>query len=507
MNMTEAERNRAIAMWGLALCVLASAAGWVFMRFGVSWTVVDLPESDLVSQIVPAYIVTEVAFIPVGAKLADNFGIRPVLLGASLIYVVGSMICMMAFSVEMLVAFRLVQGTGAGLMLGLAFTAVGKLYSPHKRGKADELLTAAFALGSLFGTAVGYFLTDVFHWRFSFFAFSMMMLLGFVLAWRLLPEENVERSKPDIVGLVIAAIAFGSAALYTQFVNVEFSLFSLPSAAIFAFVIALAALHFVHSHRSADPVMPVGTTRFQKTLILLMFMFSLCGLGLIQYFFKLYLTYYDFDIYKASVMFLVMIAGAAGPSILGSRKIFDTGVRPWIIIGSSVVTIALMVTHLIADQGVVYLAASLFLFGMGLGCLVNQIICSMQAVVPVERMGSHIGNLIAVRMVGILVGNAVVGAYINQVLHGNYHNETITVASDINVLSVIYYRISEDIKYVADSLDSGFLMTAIIMAMAATFLTAIAVTLEKDDSDVIAIVKADEAESVSEESEGKESQN
>jgi len=253
--------------------------------------------------------------------------------------------------------------------------------------------------------------------------------------------------------------------------------------------------------------MPVGTTRFQKTLILLMFMFSLCGLGLIQYFFKLYLTYYDFDIYKASVMFLVMIAGAAGPSILGSRKIFDTGVRPWIIIGSSVVTIALMVTHLIADQGVVYLAASLFLFGMGLGCLVNQIICSMQAVVPVERMGSHIGNLIAVRMVGILVGNAVVGAYINQVLHGNYHNETITVASDINVLSVLYYRISEDIKYVADSLDSGFLMTAIIMAMAATFLTAIAVTLEKDDSDVIAIVKADESESKSEEDAEEESQN
>jgi uncharacterized membrane protein YfcA len=230
-------------------------------------------------------------------------------------------------------------------MLALAFTAVGKFYFPHRRGKADELMTAAFAIGSLFGTGVGYFFTDDINCRFGFVIFSLAMIIGFVVASKTLPEESHVRTKPDVFGLVLAAAAFGTAALYTQYVEVYFSLLSFESALIVAVVIALTALYFVRSRSSHDPVMPVGITRFQKTLILLMFMFSLCGLGLIQYFFKLYLTYYDFDIYKASTMFLFLIAGAAVPSIYGSRKVFDTGVRPWIIIGSSIVTIALMITQ------------------------------------------------------------------------------------------------------------------------------------------------------------------
>ena len=491
--MTSVERQRAIAMWGLALCVLASAAGWVFMRFGASWSIGDLPESDWMDHIVPAYIIAEVAFIPIGGKLTDNLGIRPTLILAPFLFVFGSMMCIISVSVEMLVAFRFVQGAGAGIMLALAFTAVGKFYFPHRRGKADELMTAAFAIGSLFGTGVGYYFTDVFNWRFGFVVFSLAMIVGFVVASKTLPEESHVRSKPDVVGLLLAAAAFGTAALYTQYVEVSFSLLSFESALIAAIIIALTALYFVRSRSSADSVMPIGTTRFQKTLILLMFMFSLCGLGLIQYFFKLYLTYYDFDIYKASTMFLFLIAGAAGPSIYGSRKVFDTGVRPWIIIGSSIVTIALMITHLIADQGTAQFSICLFLFGIGLGCLVNQIICSMQAVVPAESMGKHIGNLIAVRMLGIIAGNAIVGAYIKEVVRGNYHNYIIEINSGTNILQTLASRIMNDMKYVADALDDGFIMTVIIMAMAATFLTAIAVTLEKDDSDMISAVKADEA--------------
>jgi hypothetical protein len=117
----------------------------------------------------------------------------------------------------------------------------------------------------------------------------------------------------------------------------------------------------------------------------------------------------------------------------------------------------------------------------------------MQAVVPAESMGKHIGNLIAVRMLGIIAGNAIVGAYIKEVVRGNYHNYIIEINSGTNILQTLASRIMNDMKYVADALDDGFIMTVIIMAMAATFLTAIAVTLEKDDSDMISAVKADEA--------------
>ena len=225
--MTAAERQRAIAMWGLALCVLASAAGWVFMRFGASWSVGDLPESDWVDHIVPAYIIAEVAFIPIGGKLTDNLGVRPMLILAPFLFVFGSMMCIISVSVEMLVAFRFVQGSGAGIMLALAFTAVGKFYFPHRRGKADELMTAAFAIGSLFGTGVGYFFPEQFNWRFGFVVFSLAMIVGFIVASKTLPEEAHVRSKCDVVGLILAAAAFGTAAFYTQYVEVYFPLLSL----------------------------------------------------------------------------------------------------------------------------------------------------------------------------------------------------------------------------------------------------------------------------------------
>lgn len=106
--MTEDERYRAIAMWGLALCLTAAAAGWMFMRFGMAWSVSDLPESSNIDYIVPAYVITEVAMIPVGGRLADIYGIRRILFIAPLIFIAASLLATLSVSVEMLVAFRFI---------------------------------------------------------------------------------------------------------------------------------------------------------------------------------------------------------------------------------------------------------------------------------------------------------------------------------------------------------------------------------------------------------------
>ena len=106
MGMTEAQLKRAVSMWGIAMCLLAAAIGWVFMRFGSAWSIADLPESDYVTMIVPAYVVTEVALIPVGGKLVDRYGCRPVLGIAPFIYIIASMLCIVSPTVECLIVFR-----------------------------------------------------------------------------------------------------------------------------------------------------------------------------------------------------------------------------------------------------------------------------------------------------------------------------------------------------------------------------------------------------------------
>ena len=490
MGMSREEFRRAISMWGLAMCLLVSAAGWVFMRFGQAWSVADLPVSNLVEQIVPAYVITEVAMIPVGGKLIDRYGCRSVLAIAPSIYIIASMVCMISPSVELLVVFRLFQGAGAGLILALAFTSVAKFYDGEKRSKCNELMTAAFAIGSLFGSAIGYFLTENFNWRFGFAVFSVVMFVGAVIAWRFLPDEECRGGGIDVVTMIVTALAFAVVTLYTQTVNVRFDLLSIPSLIFLLVSVMLIALTMILSYRSDSPSLPVHTTRFEKMMIFLMFIFSLCGLGLIQYFFKLYLTFYDFDIYKASLMFLFMLAGGATTSMPGVRFVYRTGSRPWIVAGAAIVTISLMFTHLYADKGLPQLAISLFLFGLGLGCIVTEIICSFQTIVKKSHIGVHMSTLMAIRMVAIMTGNVLIGSYINHVMRGNMAPAVIDLSVTDDVIGAVGDYIKTSLEYLSESMDSGFLMTAITLAMATAALTAIACLVGDDD-----IKKLKEAES------------
>ena len=481
MNMTVEARNRAIGMWGLAICMLCIAAGWMFMRFGISWSVADLPESDNVVRLIPAYIISEVAVIPLGAKLADRWGVKRVLLVGPIIFILGSILSIVSINVEMLVVFRFLQGIGGGIILGLGFTAVGRYYGPDDRGKCHELMTAAFAIGSLFASAAGYFLTDTFNWRAGFILLAVLMLIGALMAWRLLPEDNGSSTPLDRVNLLLVTILFGLAAYYTQSVDVDYELLSIPSFAVIAAIFALLIITIWQSKRSENPAIPVGISSFEKKLIVLMFLFSMCGLGLIQYYFKLYLTYFNFDIYEASFNFVLLILGAAGPSLLGCRLVTKTGVKPWVTIGAIFVAIALVITHFFASESEFWFGFSLFMFGFGLGMIVTEIIISLQRVIPKKDMGQHTGNLMAVRMIGIIAGNAVVGSYINSVIRENYVPSVIDISTADKVLTEIAKHMSDNIAYMADSLNDGFMFVVLIMAVISVILAVVAYSLKKYD--------------------------
>ena len=480
-EMTPFEQHRALAMWGIAVCLLASASGWVFMRFGQAWSVADLPVSDYIWQIVPAYVVSEVAMIPVGGKMVDRYGCRSVLSVAPFLFIISSMLCIVSPTVELLVLFRLLQGAGGGLILALAFTCVGKFYQGEARGSCNKLMTAVFAIGSLFGSAAGYYVTDTFNWRFGFLLLSAMMFIGFVMAWWFLPEEEHHEERIDIIGMVLTAAAFGTATLYSQMINVIFDLVSLPSLIMAVITTVLSIAMMYRAYHSDSPAVPVRTSPFERRMILLMFMFSLCGLGLIQYFFKLYLTYYEFDIYAATRMFLFMLAGAAITSVTGVHFVYRTGARPLILVGTVIVATALVMTHFLADEGISMLALSLFVFGFGLGLIVTEIICSLQTVVPDQDMGLHTGNLMAVRMVGILAGNAVIGAYISEVMRGDGTPRVIDLTSATSIFDAVEAHISSTLKFLADSMDEGFLTTALILAVVVAILVPIAFRLGYDD--------------------------
>ncbi|MBE6528624.1 MAG: MFS transporter [Thermoplasmata archaeon] len=500
MGMNRQELNRAIGMWGIALCVFAAAAGWVFIRFGQAWSLTDLPISTHIGYVVPIYVVLEVALMPIGAKMADIHGFKPIFAIGASVYILGSMLSMISPTVEHMIVFRFIQGAGAGIIIGLGFSVVGRFYDNEKRGKPNELMTIAFAFGSLFGTAIGFFLTDNYDWRIGFLCFGIITAVGFFMTWFFLEPEEHDDRKPDVLNMVLTALLFGIVALYTQSVNIEFPIFSWKSLLFIGTIAVLVVLVIVQSKRSENPTIPVGIPMFEKKLMFLMFMFSLCGLGLIQYFFKLYLTYYEFDIYKASSMFIFMLAGAAVTSLAGCRLVFKTGVRPWVVLGGIIVTIALILTHFIADDGVPQFAASVFVFGIGLGCIVTEILCSFQTVVRKEDMGSHTGALMAIRMAGILVGNAIVGSYIEENMHMDYQGNVIHLTPDTEIISEIGAAVINDLAYVVEKLNESFVTVLLFMAVVTAFLAIVSYTVEKDDVKALEGASEEEDGEITEES-------
>ena len=207
----------------------------------------------------------------------------------------------------------------------------------------------------------------------------------------------------------------------------------------------------------------------------------MCGLGLIQYYFKLYLTYFNFDIYEASFNFVLLILGAGIPSLLGCRMVTKTGVKPWVTTGAIFVAIALLITHFFASESEFWFGFSLFMFGFGLGMIVTEIIISLQRVIPKKDMGQHTGNLMAVRMIGIIAGNAVVGSYINSVIRENYVPGIIDISTADQVLTEIAKHMSDNITYMADSLNDGFMFVVLIMAAISVMLAIVAYSLKKYD--------------------------
>jgi len=96
-------------------------------------------------------------------------------------------------------------------------------------------------------------------------------------------------------------------------------------------------------------------------------------------------------------------------------------------------------------------------------------------------MGLHIGNLMAIRMVGILVGNAIIGSYINNVINRDRGENVIDLSTGEDLMTALTQHISAGIAYVADALADGFLSSAFILAVMAALLTLLALKLGKDD--------------------------
>src|SRR5690606_38500440 len=116
-----------------------------------------------------AYLLAEAVSIPLYGKLADLFGRKPVFLLGMALFLAGTVLCGLARSMSQLIAFRCVQGLGAGAVMPVAATIVGDLYSPEERPKVQGALNSVWAVASVAGPVLGGFILEHLAWPWIFF--------------------------------------------------------------------------------------------------------------------------------------------------------------------------------------------------------------------------------------------------------------------------------------------------------------------------------------------------
>jgi len=163
---------------------------------------------QLYAWVFSAYLLTSTVTVPIYGKLADLYGRKPVFLSATAIFLVSSMLCGQSQSMEQLIAFRLLQGVGAGGMLPITQTVLGDLYSLEERARITGVFSSVWGISGLMGPAIGGFLTEHASWRWAFYVNSPLCILSILLIGRFL-HEHIEhkRHRIDYLGAIILSAA------------------------------------------------------------------------------------------------------------------------------------------------------------------------------------------------------------------------------------------------------------------------------------------------------------
>ncbi len=423
------KKSNLAAIAALGMCMLMSSLNWMYMRIPQYYIMVETG-SDITSWLLSAYIIAEVSVVIVAGALMDRLGPKDgVLMGTSLFFGSAIGLCM-ADSVEMMIAFRIVQGCGAGFLFTVALGYVGKL-PRSKRLDPHKIMTLTFSLGSLFGTAIGYYFTmEVQNWKVMIVISAFIVLASGIAAHRNLPDMPREFVR-DVPGMALTLLTIAAVMSYTQMVNDSFELFSYESLAFAELCIILAVLLIWVEKRAKDPVIPHGIGKHEIGLMAGMFLAGFCGLGLLQFLVMFMMVSYGVTLYVASKMLFCLIAGGVVTSLLGMKMVYKDGIRPMVLAGSVMIAIAFMGAFILMPRGLTGVGFSLFGMGLGFGLIITEMLASLQAVTNQKHQGSMTSILMACRFVGIILGMAVYKGIIDNSLSGYIESIEGEVVQDV----------------------------------------------------------------------------
>lgn len=455
----------------------------------------DLGGFSKYSWVFSAYLLMNAVTVLIYGKLSDLFGRKPILIFGITIFLIGSVLCGLATSMEMLIVFRLIQGFGAGAVTPIATTIIGDIYTKEERAKIQGYLSSVWGISAVSGPAIGGLLVEYVSWRYVFWINIPLGFLAIAGIWFYL-HEKVEKKKHkiDYSGAVLLTVAISTVMvlLVEGGVNIgwDSSLgISLGLVSVVAFI-----LFVLNEKRAEEPMMPFSIWKERSILIanLTSLTTGVILIGISSFLPAFVQAVMEQSPIVAGFTLTAMSIGWPIASTLSGRLLLTIGFRATSLLGGGALILgSILFANLSPEAGPVWAALGSFIIGIGMGLTSTAFIISIQSTVSWEQRGTATASNMFMRNFGNTLGAALLGGVLNSSIKANLTGQSELAPSEVSLESINQLlgetersQLSEPMKVLLQETLTGALHTVYLVVLVFAILSMILVVfLPKKDSE------------------------
>ncbi|WTE15516.1 MDR family MFS transporter [Streptomyces uncialis] len=375
----------------------------------------DLGGLDHLSWVVTAYLLASTAATPLWGKLGDQYGRKRLFQTAVVIFLIGSALCGIAQNMPQLIGFRALQGLGGGGLMVLSMAIVGDLVPPRERGRYQGLFGAVFGTTSVLGPLLGGVLTEQLSWRWVFYVNLPLGAVALVvIATSLRIPRRDTRHTIDYLGTFLIASVATCLVLVASLGGTTWAWDSAPIIGLALLGLLLAVAFVAVERRAAEPVLPLKLFRVRTFTLaaVIGFIIGFAMFGAMTYLPTFLQIVRGVTPTMSGVHMLPMVVGLLLSSTVSGQIVSRTGRwKVFPVAGTGITTIGLLLLHrLDAHTGTAETSAYFFVFGLGLGLVMQVLVLIAQNSVTYEDLGVATSGVTFFRSIGAAFGVAVFGS-------------------------------------------------------------------------------------------------
>jgi EmrB/QacA subfamily drug resistance transporter len=409
------QTSRPLTVVALLLGLFLAAMEMTVVSTAMPTVVGELGGLPLYAWAFAAYMLTATVTVPIHGKLADLRGRKPVLLAGIALFLLGSGGCGTAQSMEALIAWRAVQGVGAGAIQPVTLTIVGDLFDVRERGRMQGLFGAVWGVAGLVGPVLGGAIVRTLGWRWVFYVnvpFGLSCAAVLSLAYHERPERHPHRLDLGGAALLSGAVV----ALLVAPRSSAAGAVALPVAAV------LLALFVAVERRALEPLLPLDLFR-RRIIAVSSATGALLGAAMLSMvtFVPLWVqSILGASPTAAGAAIAPMAIGWPIASAIAGRLLARVGYRRLLLCGLATSATAGLGLALLLRPGASVLVAQglTFAYGVGLGLANTPLLIAVQTSVPWSRRGVATASTMFFRTIGGTLAVGILGGVLAHALHG-----------------------------------------------------------------------------------------